>query len=738
MQTSFPSAKHELISRRSALIGALIVTVALIVASGMLGYVNSLAQDRTATVVIRTHKILAALNQIETTMTDAETGQRGYLLSGDRQFLEPYAAAVGTGHVAYIRRAPIHELLSSIRSLISPQSTEAVLLNRVDVLVRNKLAELKRTIALYEDGKREQALALVRAGQGKRIMDALRLTLSNLRGEERRQLEQSERQRRHAARNAHVSTLLASVVSLLAIALLVTSVRRRDRNLALERERFEMLANHISQHAWILDAKGHFEWFNLRWREFTGLTGDDLDGQWRSVSDHPAHRDRVQQGLHHAVQAGEAWQDIFPLRARDGSWHWFLASAAPIRDPGGQVLRWFGTCTNIDERWRLEQELKDGNRRRDEFIATLAHELRNPLAPIQAGLELMRVSPAFPKQLSNTRDIMARQLKHLVRLIDDLLDVSRISAGKLALVRKPVPLGSVVDTALEASRLHIDAFGHTLDVSLPAEPLVVDADPVRLAQVLGNLLNNAAKYTPDGGSIRLVAQRDGNEASICIIDNGIGIDPAVLPDIFDLFSQASEGSDRRQGGIGIGLSIARKLVEMHGGSLIARSAGLGHGSCFLVRLPLAHADAPPDSSLPLTPLDTANAIRRRILILDDNVDAAETLGALLGHMGHVVELAHTGQEAIALAPRFAPDIAFLDIGLPDMSGYDVARQLRREPRLAGVRLVALTGWGAAADRVNSADAGFDAHLTKPVSLEGLGEAMPDLIVSADRGTSVDR
>jgi two-component system CheB/CheR fusion protein len=622
--------------------------------------------------------------------------------------------------------------------MVSRHSIEDILLDRVDVLVRGKLDELYETIALHDAGKVEQALAIVREGRGKHLMDGLRMTLSDMRAEERRQLELSEFERNRTALAAQVSAIVACGVSLVAIGLLIAATRRRDLELLRGKERFEMLADHISQHAWTLDENGHFEWFNLRWKEYTGLTGDDLDGQWRAVSDHPAHRDRVQQGLRHAVDAGESWQDIFPLHARDGSWHWFLVCAVAIHDNDGKVKHWFGTCTNIDDRWQLEQELKDGNRRRDEFIATLAHELRNPLAPVQAGLELMRINPSFPAQLDNTREIMARQLKHLVRLIDDLLDVSRISTGKLELVRQTVPVRNIIDNALEVSRLHIESSGHTLDVCVAPETLIVHADPVRLAQVLSNLLNNAAKYTPGGGLIRLVVERDANDVSICVIDNGIGIDPAVLPNIFDLFSQGTAGSDRRQGGIGIGLSIARKLVEMHGGRLIAKSAGLGQGSCFVVRLPLARAENPVAVPPLLTPTSASNVPARRILILDDNVDAAETLGALLSLLGHTVQLAHTGTDAVTLAQRFLPEIAFLDIGLPDISGYDVARQLRRDPGLQGIYLVALTGWGAAADRANSADAGFDLHLTKPVAMDLLKETIPDLFSSPNENTETDR
>jgi PAS domain S-box-containing protein len=720
---------------RLSLAIAFAITVTVIASSGVIAWRNSQAQDETAAFVIRTHRTLATLNQVETTMVDAETGQRGFLLTGEEEFLEPYLAATGAGSVPVIHRPPIAPLLDALHRLPAEGQLERELLRRIDTLVRAKLEELEQTVALRREGRLEQALRIVREGRGKRTMDTLRTTLSAMRVEQRRRLELNEARRAQAARNAYVSGVAACVVSLLAIVFLVLAGRRAERELLRQEERFHMLADRISQHAWTLSANGSFLWFNRRWEEYTGLSGTDLDGQWRAATDHPVHRDRVRQGLRHAVDSGEAWEDIFPLRASDGSWQWFLVRAVPIHGPDGQVACWFGTDTDIDERLRLEQELKDANRRKDEFIATLAHELRNPLAPVQAGLDLMRISPAFPAPLVRMREIMGRQLAHLVRLLDDLLDVTRISTGKLELRREPVALRGIIESAAEASRLQIESAGHTLDVSLPAEPLPVDADPVRLAQVFGNLLNNGAKYTPSGGLVRIQARREGSEAAVSVIDNGIGIDAAMLPHVFDLFSQAAGGRERRQGGIGIGLSISRRLVEMHGGTLVAESEGLGRGSRFTVRLPLAHAVPVPAPVPDVEQQAEPEAEGRRILVLDDNVDAAQMLGALLGAAGHRVELAHSGHEAIELARSFVPDLAFLDIGLPDISGYEVAQALRRQPPLRHACLVALTGWGAATDRQRSKDAGFDLHLTKPVSLEALAAALPGLALPSTQRTA---
>jgi PAS domain S-box-containing protein len=720
------SSEQSITRHRWSLAAAYAVTVLVILASGVIAGLNARAQEDTSRVVIRTHRMLARLTEIETSLTDAETGQRGFLLTGNERFLEPYLAATGAQPVEVIHRPSIDKLLASARTISQLNETERRLLDRTEALVHEKLGELAQTIALRRNGRLDDAVDIVREGRGKRVMDELRGTLSELRAEQRRQLDASETRHRLTTERAEVSNTLASILSLLTLGLLFLTWRRSAAALLRKHEAFYMLADNMSQHAWALSPDGEFLWFNLRWSQYTGLAPSrDRREQWAEATGHPVHRDRVASGLRHAVATGSAWEDIFPLRAADGTYQWFLVRALPIRMADGKIKLWFGTNTNIDERLRLEQELKDGNRRKDEFIATLAHELRNPLAPVQAGLELMKLNPAFPPPLAKTREIMARQLAHLVRLIDDLLDVSRISSGKLDLQPETIAVRDVIESALETSRMHIESSGHTLEVHMPSEPLVVHGDMVRLAQVVGNLLNNGAKYTPDGGCVRIAAERDGSEVVIRVSDNGIGIDHEMLPHIFDLFSQAPSGRERRKGGIGIGLSIARRLVQLHGGSLIAESAGLGAGSTFTIRLPLAQM---PAAIEPVAIAPDASMKRQgiRVLILDDNVDAAETFGSLLEMAGHHVTLAHTGQEAIKLAPGFQPDIAFLDIGLPDMTGYDVAAALRRMPVLAQTRLVALTGWGAPQDRQKSRDAGFDQHLTKPVTLEVLANIVPEL------------
>nr|WP_307733012.1 ATP-binding protein [Massilia agri] len=369
---------------------------------------------------------------------------------------------------------------------------------------------------------------------------------------------------------------------------------------------------------------------------------------------------------------------------------------------------------------KMADDLAEANRQKTEFLATLAHELRNPLAPIRSGLQFIRRAPGDAAAVSRVYDIMERQLGHLVNLVDDLLDVARITRGQIELRRERIDLAAVLSAAVETSMPLIEAARHHLDVRRPREPLVVDADLTRMTQVVSNLLNNAARYTPRGGSIVLAAERDGNEAVIAVSDNGIGIDPASLDDVFRMFTQVGESRQQAAGGLGIGLSLVRSLVELHGGSVTASSAGTNAGSVFTVRLPLASGEAslPSGHAAAAAP---AAPVREglRVLVVDDNRDAAETLSALLSHAGHSAPVANDGHQALRMLTSFQPHVVFLDLGMPGMSGYEVAAAIRRDPGNAGVRLVALTGWGGEADRERTAQAGFDRHLTKPATAEAI-------------------
>ena len=379
----------------------------------------------------------------------------------------------------------------------------------------------------------------------------------------------------------------------------------------------------------------------------------------------------------------------------------------------------------VAERKRVESALQEADRRKNEFLATLSHELRNPLAAVSNAVRLLELVPPTDPQSGSARQVLGRQVGHLVRLIDDLLDVSRITSGKIALRKEPVDLATVVARAVETVRPALAARRQDLDLSVSRGSMIVDGDPIRLAQVLGNLLANAVKYTGEGGRIRLAIERApehlGEAAVIRVEDTGIGIASDMLPRIFDLFSQADHPPDG-QGGLGVGLALVRELVALHGGTVAASSAGAGQGAAFVVRLPLASARAAQATNAAEPGARSRAGLAapaRRVLLVDDNRDSAESLAALLTMLGHEVYQAYDGPAALAAAPNWLPDLVLLDIGMPGMSGYEVARGLRADPRLDGATLIALTGYGSAKDRHESRAAGFDGHLVKPIDFDAL-------------------
>lgn len=431
--------------------------------------------------------------------------------------------------------------------------------------------------------------------------------------------------------------------------------------------------------------------------------------------------------LHVAVQEALATGGSYSvdLKALCGSRSiWVIARGTAVSDAEGHVIGLRGTIQDITERKHIEEALREADVRKDEFLATLAHELRNPLAPLRNGLAILRSAESHTAAAVRARELMDRQLSHLVRLVDDLLDVSRVSQGKVLLQKSVTSLQGVVDLALETCRPLMEAAGHHLEVQLPHEPVLLDVDATRIAQVLSNLLNNAAKYTPTGGRIMLSVLRLGtSRLQVRVTDNGIGIPADMLDKVFDLFTQVGGALDRAQGGLGIGLSLARRLVELHGGIMRASSSGLQQGSTFEFELPVLEQRQEPATM----ERDRGEVPRpvpsMRVLVVDDNQDAAETLSMWLEIEGHQVEMAHTGARALEAAARSKPQIIFLDIGLPDLNGYQVAEQLRANPELKGAWLVALTGWGSERDQQKARAAGIDVHLTKPVSVEDLAKAV---------------
>jgi PAS domain S-box-containing protein len=409
----------------------------------------------------------------------------------------------------------------------------------------------------------------------------------------------------------------------------------------------------------------------------------------------------------------------------EGSRVTVVVNILPLKNERGEVTGAINCFYDITERKRAEAqlrqyatELSDSDRRKNEFLAMLAHELRNPLAPIRHGLHIMRLAGGDGQTIKSVTGLMERQVGHLVRLVDDLLDVHRISQGKIELRRGRIEVAAVVTDAVEATRPLSERMEHELTVIVPPEPICVNADPLRLAQVVGNLLNNACKFTKRRGRIRLRVEREGEQAVIRVRDNGMGIAADQVPRIFDMFMQADVSLEPSVSGLGIGLALVKNLVEMHGGTVEARSAGVGYGSEFVVRLPIMVDALTPQPTAP--PIDAGvTTAARRILLVDDNRDAAETLAMLLELTGHETHIAYDGLEAVETAAKVKPDLVLLDIGLPKMNGYEVARRIRERPWGKNLVLVALTGWGQDEDRLKSREAGFDGHILKPVDPEAL-------------------
>ena len=402
--------------------------------------------------------------------------------------------------------------------------------------------------------------------------------------------------------------------------------------------------------------------------------------------------------------------------------HWEIH---PWRDSHGEIGGIVIFSEVITEKKRAEEALKEADRRKDEFLATVAHELRNPLAPIRNAVQILRVRGLPETESQWARDVIDRQAHLMTRLVDDLLDLSRISRGRLSVHKERINLATVINTAVETSRPNIAKWGHELTISMPAEPIYLDADPTRLEQVLLNLLNNAAKYTPQSGHIWLTIQVHGAEVAIRIKDNGIGIPPDKLPFIFEIFAQVNRSLGRSHEGLGIGLALVQQLVKLHGGTIEAHSTGIaGRGSEFIMRLPIVPGYTPGPNTKPA--VTAAAPSKYRILVVDDNKDAANCLAKLLRKSGNEVHTANDGLEAVEAAAAFQPDLVLLDIGLPKLDGYEVARRIRAQPRSHEIVFIAVTGWGQEEDRRLSRDAGFAYHLIKPIETEVLQRLLAGL------------
>jgi len=516
----------------------------------------------------------------------------------------------------------------------------------------------------------------------------------------------------------------------------LTERRRAEELLRASEERRRLALDAAELGTWHVEPATRATKTDARYRAIFGTTEDWTDYFQAFAVIHPDDLPAVKEAVATATRPEDPTPFAIEYRIvhPDGSLRWVLANGRSSFEGLGSTRRavsFDGTVADITDRKRGEEEreqlvahLREQDQRKDEFLATLAHELRNPLAPIRNGLQIMRLAKGDPEATEQVRSMMERQLGQMVHLIDDLLDLSRISRGKIELRKERIELAKAIQQAIEASQPAIKKADHELSIELPPGPIHVDADLTRLTQVFSNLLNNAAKYTERGGRIRLTVQHLGTEAVVSVQDNGIGIPSDMLAHVFEMFTQVDRHLERSQGGLGVGLSIVQRLVQMHGGSVEARSDGHGRGSEFVVRLPVALSSVGDERSSQADP--AYPTARRRILVVDDNVDAAESLAMMLTMTGNETLTAHDGLEALDVAAAFRPDVMLLDIGMPKLNGYEVCRRLRKESWGKDMVVIALTGWGQEEDKRRSLEARIDAHLVKPV----LPGALEELLVGA--------
>lgn len=498
----------------------------------------------------------------------------------------------------------------------------------------------------------------------------------------------------------------------------ITQQREFEDALRESEARFRLTADASPVILWLTDPSGHCTFLSREWYDVTGQTEAEALGLGWTTATHPDDQELAGQAFLNANATRSFFRTEYRLRTADGSYRWAIDLGRPWFLENGEYAGMVGAVVDIDDRKRAEQGLEEAGRRKDQFLATLAHELRNPLAPISNALQVWPFLETRPEEAARIREMMGRQVRQMVRLVDDLLDVSRITRGRIELTRERVDLRTVIAASIEPLQPFIDAQRHELVLELPDGPLMLEADTGRLMQVFGNVLHNAAKYTPPGGHIRLRAIREAEHALVTITDDGAGIPVDMLASIFDVFTQVDHSLARSQGGLGIGLTLVKNLVELHDGHIEARSDGAGRGSEFRIRLPLAEraasaGDTAPAASPPLEALP-----RRRVLVVDDVEPSAHTLALMLESLGQAVVAVHDGASALAAFSDEAPDIAFIDVAMPGMDGHEVAGRIR-SAHANGPVLVALTGFGQEEDRHRALRAGFDHHLIKPTTLEAL-------------------
>ena len=834
------------------LVAAAAVALAVLAVNAALTWINTRSLRDALEWVGHTRAVMLGLSETLAAVADAESGQRGYLITGNFGYLDPYIAA----------RRTLSGELDSLERLTVASPAQNARIQEIRKLAYARMNRLDRDIRVRQEQGFDAAKETITSGLGKKEMEALRGAVSQATLEEEALLRERERAAERSYRISVATGLLSALAALVAAAALLLLLRRylqtRDAataEVAGQAELLQITLASIGDAVITTDAEGRIATMNAVAEAITGwpladAAGQPLQAVFRIVNEatrapvaKPAERALAEgfvvglanhtvlidrHGADHPIDDSAA-----PIRTRDGKvggyvlvfrdiserkhaeaalrgaearlgdalmqmgtpallyaedgemllvnqafvehtgyardevptvaewtrraygerqpivmamieslfgtdkrvdsgereltiangesrvWHFFTGPAGRAAD-GRRLL--ITTAVDVTEQKQVADSLREAARRKDEFVAMLAHELRNPLAPISNGVAIMKIAPADGEAFASAGAMVDRQLAHLVRLVDDLLDASRLSLGKLTLQRERLDACVLLRDAVQTMQPLADRLQQVLSVTLPAGQVWIDGDPLRLAQVFGNLLGNAVKFTPPGGHVDLTARVEGESLVATVSDDGMGMAPEQIDAIFELFVQLDRSLEHSPPGLGIGLTLVKRLVELHGGSVVARSAGAGRGSSFVVRLPLAAAANGPT---PPPVAAAAPAKRRRVLVVDDNRDSAESLSLLLELAGHELYRAHDGAEAIAVAERQRPDAIVLDIGLPGINGYEACRRIREARPDYDPLIIALSGWGQEHDRRRSSEAGFDAHLVKPVDLDALGRLLGD-------------
>jgi PAS domain S-box-containing protein len=675
--------------------------------------------------VAHTERVRFELAQILQTLSDLGSGVTGYQLTHDESLFEPAEAATGA----------MSAELTDLQTLVAAEPAQQPLFE--------KLTQLAHERQLQSAEQRQRALqgdiagvrAQISGGEGKHIMDASRGVVAQMQAEEKRLLEFHSQATREAHNTlAFAIWAAAAIAILLLIAITLVTVRDAERLRRIQEELATTLRS-VGDAVIATDDVGAVRFLNTVAEQLTGWSNQEardlpLDQVFSIFNEHTGAKveSPVSRVLRDNQVVGLAEQTI--LRSRDGTERPVEHSSAPIRGSKGElrgVVLVFrdATAERAARRALIDSRdaLREADYRKDVFLATLSHELRNPLAPIRTAARVLEQPGLTAADLEASRAIISRQVRHMASLLDDLLDISRITRGALALKSESVDLHQLMEAAVETARPALLVKRHELVIEWPEQPIKLRADPVRLTQVIANLLTNSAKYTKAGGHILLGARRDAQEITIFVRDNGIGIAPEMLPKVFEMFAQIDSGREYSDGGIGIGLALVKGFVELHGGQVRARSAGLAQGSEFIVSLPVQLADPAAAAAAPAQAANSENSGARSVLVADDNRDGAEIMAMLLSHAGYQVYVAHTGPDALAMAAAHRPQIAILDIGMPGMTGYEVADRIRDQPWGSGIQLIAVTGWGQDQDKRKALDAGFDHHLTKPIDPDQLESIM---------------